>query len=134
MLESANALSESQREQINTLQSSLDGLRVDYDNAQAEIAYMTEQIEVMREEYQKKIDQLIAENGNNNNTDTPPTDEEPIETDENGMKLEQIIGLSAGLVVLVVIVMLLIPKRRRRQWKKQCKIEFMGLSSLLFCS
>ena len=35
---------------------------------------MTEQIEVMREEYQKKIDQLIAENGNNNNE--PPKEEE----------------------------------------------------------
>lgn len=67
---------------------------------------MTEQIEVMREEYQKKIDQLIAENGNNNNTDTPPSKEELTETDENGMKLEQIIGLSAGLVVLVIITQL----------------------------
>ena len=88
-------------------------MRVDYDNAQAEIAYMTDQIEVMREEYQKKIDQLIAENGNNN-TDTPPSAEEPTDTEEDGMKLEQIIGLSAGLVILVVIIMLLIPKRRRR--------------------
>ncbi len=113
LLESANALSESQRELINTLKSSLDGLRVDYDNAQDEIAYMTEQIEVMREEYQKKIDQLIAENGNNN-TDTPPSAEEPTDNEEDGMKLEQIIGLSAGLVILVIIIALLIPKRRRR--------------------
>ena len=34
-------------------------------------------------------------------------------THEN-MKLEQIIGLSAGLVILVVIITLLRPKRRRR--------------------
>ena len=111
LLESANALSESQREQINTLQSSLDGLSVDYANAQAEIAYMTEQIEVMREEYQKKIDQLIAENGN---SDTPPTEQEEPTTDENGLKVEQIIGLCAGAVLLMAIITLLIPKRRKR--------------------
>lgn len=112
LLESANALSESQREQINTLQSSLDGLSVDYANAQAEIAYMTEQIEVMREEYQKKIDQLIAENGN---SDTPPTteQEEPT-TDEEDIKVEQIIGLCAGAVLLMAIITLLIPKRRKK--------------------
>ena len=112
LLESANALSESQRELINTLQSSLDGLNVDYASAQAEIAYMTEQIEVMREEYQKKIDQLITENGN---SDTPPTteQEEPT-TDEEDIKVEQIIGLCAGAVLLMAIITLLIPKRRKR--------------------
>ena len=33
---------------------------------------------------------------------------------ENDLKIEQIIGLSAGVILLMAIVTLLIPKRRRR--------------------
>ena len=113
LLESANALSESQRELINSLQSSLDGLQVDYANAQVQIQYMNEQIQVMRDEYQKKIDQLIAENENKDTT-TPTEPEEPTLDNENDLKIEQIIGLSAGVILLMAIVTLLIPKRRRR--------------------
>lgn len=112
-LESANALSESQREKINVLQSSLDGLTVDYENAQAEIEYMKEQIEVMREEYQKKIDQLIAENGNKDNVPDTGGDTDDTDIGENDIKEEQIVALAAGVLFIVVILSLLIPKRRR---------------------
>ena len=77
----------------------------------AQLEYMTEQIEVMREEYQKKIDQLIAENGNNNNE--PPKEEEKPNEEQTGLTTEQIIGLCAGIVFFMAIVTLLIPKRRR---------------------
>ena len=63
------------------------------------------------EEYQKKIDQLITENGNN---DLPPTEQEQPTTEEEGLKVEQIIGLCAGVVLLMAIITLLIPKRRKR--------------------
>lgn len=112
-LESANALSESQREKINVLQSSLDGLTADYETAQAEIAYMTEQIEVMREEYQKKIDQLIAENGNKESVPDNGGDTDDTDTEENEVQIEQIVALAAGILFIVVIISLLIPKRRR---------------------
>lgn len=111
LYEEANALSESKIEEINSLKSSLDGLQVDYQNALDEIAYMNEQIEVMRQEYQKKIDQLISEKGD---TQTPPEDndsgEEPIEEEPD---LKALLGVTAGIALLVVIIILVIPKRRR---------------------
>lgn len=111
LYEDANALSESKIEEINSLKSSLDGLQVDYQNALDEIAYMNEQIEVMRQEYQKKIDQLISEKGD---TQTPPEDndsgEEPIEEEPD---LKTLLGVTAGITLLVIIIILVIPKRRR---------------------
>ena len=112
LLESANALSESQKELINSLQSSLDNLRVDYENAQTDLAYMTEQMKVMRDEYQKKIDQLINENQNNESTPSDTDKEIDIEK-ETGLTVEQIIGICAGVILLMAIITLLIPKRRR---------------------
>lgn len=112
LLADANLLTEQQKEKITALQSSLDGLEVDYSIAQSEIEYMKEQIEVMREEYQKKIDQLIAENGSNKpSTDTTPEDDNTAE--ETDLKATQILGICAGLVLLIAIIILLIPKRRK---------------------
>ncbi len=109
LLETANALSESQKEQINVLQSLLDGLEVENSNLESELAYITEQIDVMREEYQKKIDQLIADNEGKE----PNQDKEPTEIEQSGLNAKQIIGICSGAVLLVLIVVLLIPKRRR---------------------
>lgn len=112
LLSEANILTEQQKEKITALQSSLDGLEVDYSIAQTEIEYMKEQIEVMREEYQKKIDQLIAENGSNNpSTGNDSGDNNSAE--ETDLQATQIIGVCAGLVLLMAIILLLIPKRRR---------------------
>ena len=111
LLETANALSESQKEQITVLQSSLDGLEVENSNLESELAYINEQIDVMREEYQKKIDQLIADN--EGREPTQEQDKEPTETEQTGLNVKQIIGICAGAVLLVLIVILVIPKRRR---------------------
>ncbi len=111
LYEEANALSESKIEEINSLKSALDGLQVDYQNALDEIAYMNEQIEVMRQEYQKKIDQLISEKGD---TQTPPDDSEGEEENpEEDFNFKPLIGVLAGVVLLVVIIVLVIPKRRK---------------------
>ena len=111
LLETANALSESQKEQINVLQSLLDGLEVENSNLESELAYINEQIDVMREEYQKKIDQLIADN--EGKEPTQDKDKEPTETEQTNLNAKQIIGICSGVVLLVLIVILLIPKRRR---------------------
>ena len=111
LLESANALTESQKEQLNVLQSTLDGLEVENSNLEGELAYINEQIDVMREEYQKKIDQLIADN--DGKEPTQEKDKEPTEIEETGLNAKQIIGICAGAVLLILIVILLIPKRRR---------------------
>ena len=111
LLETANALSESQKEQINVLQSLLDGLEIENSNLESELAYINEQIDVMREEYQKKIDQLIADNEGKEPSQNK--DKEPTETEQSTLNARQIIGICAGAVLLVLIVILLIPKRRR---------------------
>ncbi len=106
------SLSESQREQLNALQSTLDGLRMDYNAAQGEIAYLNQQMEVMREEYQKKIDQLIGENGdkepsvNTGNTVTPE--------EEQDFGAMQIIGIVMGVFLVVAIIIMLIPSKGRK--------------------
>ena len=107
------SLSESQREQLNALQSTLDGLRMDYNAAQGEIAYLNQQMEVMREEYQKKIDQLIGENGDkepivdtNDNTATT--------TEEQDFGAVQVIGIIMGVCLIAAVVIMLIPSKGRK--------------------
>ncbi len=106
------ALTESQREQLNALQSTLDGLRMDYNTAQGEIAYLNQQMEVMREEYQKKIDQLIAENGDKAPTVDKNDNAAPVEEQDFGAV--QIIGIVMGVFLVVAIVIMLIPSKRSK--------------------
>ncbi len=108
---------EGKREQINELTSKLDGLMVDYNTAQNEIAYLNQQMEVMREEYQKKIDQLIAENGDkeptgntntNTNTDTKPS---ITDTDKTSLILP-FAGLMMGVILIGGLAILLSPSKK----------------------
>ncbi len=114
-LKAQATLTESQKEQLNTLQSTLDGLRVDYNTAQNEIAYLNQQIDVMREEYQKKIDQLIKDNEgkepsiDDTNT-TPPTDDTQQPVEDNN--LMQVAAIAMGGVLVIALVLLLIPTKK----------------------
>ena len=111
LLGEASALVETQRETVSVLQSSLDGLRFDYQSAQTQMEYLNEQLQVMREEYQKKIDQLIAEN---NNQESVPKDENEEQEEGEGAddSINQIVGLCAGIVLFAVVLVIILPKRR----------------------
>ncbi len=114
-LKAQATLTESQKEQLNTLQSTLDGLRVDYNTAQSEIAYLNQQMEVMREEYQKKIDQLIKENEGNEPTvsEKPDTTENPVVEDTSGIL--PIVAVSMGAVLVIGLIIALIPTKGRKK-------------------
>ncbi len=106
---------EGKREQINELTSKLDSLMVDYNTAQNEIAYLNQQMEVMREEYQKKIDQLIAKNGDkeptgntNTNTNNTPT----VEDTEDVSILLPIVGVMMGVLLIGGLAVLLSPSKK----------------------
>ncbi len=114
-LQAQATLTESQKEQLNTLQSTLDGLRVDYNTAQNEIAYLNQQIDVMREEYQKKIDQLIKDNegkepSNDDTNTTPSTDDTRQPVEDN--KFMQVAAIAMGGVLVIALVFLLIPTKK----------------------
>ena len=112
-LDASNLLTDSQRKLINELQSTIDGLRLDFSNAKNEIAYANQQIEVMREEYEKKIDQLIQENkGEEPGADSESDEENPEE--ENGMRPVVLGGIFMGAFLIIALVMILIPSERRK--------------------
>lgn len=98
-------------EEMDALRSKADGLQVDNDNLNAQIAYMEEQIEVMRTEYQNKIDELIGQAGTTEGDSVPKEDVEP--TEKSGLNAQQIVAISLGSVLLLGVVILLIPKKRR---------------------
>lgn len=110
LLETSNSVTESQRELISELQSSIDGLRIDYDNAQRTIEGLNEQMEMMRVEYQNKVEQFIKENEKQEPSDEEKGKEEP--EIENGGVIK-IIGIAAAVLLPVAIISLLVARRKK---------------------
>ena len=110
LLETSNSVTESQRELISELQSSIDGLRIDYDNAQRTIEGLNEQMEMMRVEYQNKVEQFIKENEKQEPSDEEKGKEEP--EIENGGVIK-IIGIAAAVLLPVAIISLLVTRRKK---------------------